>query len=280
MIQAVIDEANRIYHLWCQHNPSFISRGRVHFVAHSLGSLMMLDILSKQPTSVQADPSNRHTGSRFAFDTTNLTLCGSPAGVFLLLEQAALLPRRDSHKVLQENFIHLSKVAGEQGTQGCIAVDNVYNIINPYDPVAYHLNATVDASWAAALKTAYLPGSSASWFPLSDMFTSRAAVNISTNEARPRPTPRLPSNVEMETHDFTAEEIAQERAYLLNDNGQVDYLLRYSAGPIGLKYLTMLGAHSSYWVSKDFVRFLVTETLRPPGREGTLPVMRAARKKT
>ena len=35
--------------------------------------------------------------------------------------------------------------------------------------------------------------------------------------------PRLPSTIELETHDFTREELAEKRMTLLNDNGQIDY---------------------------------------------------------
>jgi hypothetical protein len=41
----------------------------------------------------------------------------------------------------------------------------------------------------------------------------------------------------------------------------------------------MLGAHSSYWASRDFVRLVVLETGRVPGRTTTLPGMRAAKRK-
>ena len=97
--------------------------------------------------------------------------------------------------------------------------------------------------------------------------------------AKPSLTNRLPSNVEMETHDFTREEIAERKAYLLNDNGQIDYFLKYGGRPLEIQYLTMLGAHSSYWINRDFVRMLVCEIGRAPGRAGTLEHMRAVKKK-
>lgn len=37
MIAACINEANRIYRLWCANNPGFGENGRVHLIAHSLG---------------------------------------------------------------------------------------------------------------------------------------------------------------------------------------------------------------------------------------------------
>jgi len=91
MIEAVIKEANRIYRLWCRNNPGFDVKGRVHLIAHSLGSAMALDILSNQPTltkpvNLKSNISIQH----FEFDTKNLFLCGSPAGFFLLLNRGTL----------------------------------------------------------------------------------------------------------------------------------------------------------------------------------------------
>jgi hypothetical protein len=41
----------------------------------------------------------------------------------------------------------------------------------------------------------------------------------------------------------------------------------------------MLGAHSSYWTSQDFIRMLVTELGRKPGKHYTIPSMRAVKVK-
>jgi hypothetical protein len=92
MIQAVVKEANRIFRLWCKNNPGFQKHGRVHLIAHSLGSAMAIDILSHQPTKLAyidfATTSVRN--DIFEFDTKNLFLCGSPVGFFLLLNKGTL----------------------------------------------------------------------------------------------------------------------------------------------------------------------------------------------
>lgn len=100
MIQALVAEANRVYRLWCRNNPGFAQNGRVHLIAHSLGSVMAVDILSRQPnTPPQLDLSKPTPESRyFEFDTTNLFLLGSPAGFFFLLERGSLVPRRGRQK--------------------------------------------------------------------------------------------------------------------------------------------------------------------------------------
>ena len=413
MTAACIKEANRIYRLWCMNNPGFADYGRVHLIAHSLGSVMAVDILSRQPTHVSPDDGNEGDDSaqdhsqpstptrmrtsregverldgnvdgqsirsdRFLFNTNCLFTCGSPVGFFLLLKKASLLPRRDLRKPGIESCIDIGDmntslsasanindvligVGGDVGTYGCLAVDNIYNIVNPYDPIAYHMNAAVDAAYAAALRPAYVPngrlsslGRLAGWFGFggsdgaveglasaksSTTLRSSSSTSIpnvtykrnrstvtfdgDTNDTiarkgqgrpmptissvgfvdtttnfpnsghhrstdlldhssspphRPPPPSHLPSTLELETHDFTREQLAERRALLLNDNGQVDYLLRYGGGALEIQYLTMLGAHSSYWLSREFARMVVVEVGRVPGREGAVPSMRAVKK--
>jgi hypothetical protein len=93
MVKAVVREANRVYRLWCKNNPGFQDHGRVHLIAHSLGSVMAVDILSQQPTHVpHFDFSNTALHNDiFEFDTRHLFLCGSPAGFFLLLNKGMYL---------------------------------------------------------------------------------------------------------------------------------------------------------------------------------------------
>lgn len=97
--------------------------------------------------------------------------------------------------------------------------------------------------------------------------------------SRPAAITKLPSNVELETHDFTREEIAEKRMQLLNDNGQIDYFISGGGGPLNIQYLNMLSAHSSYWILPDFVRFLVVEIARRQDKDGTLLALRAEKKK-
>jgi hypothetical protein len=94
IIKTVIGQANHIYRLWCKNNPGFEMTGRVHLVAHSLGSAMALDILSKQPTKLprELSPSKSDMCERFLFDTKCLFLVGSPAGFFLLLNRSRRTP--------------------------------------------------------------------------------------------------------------------------------------------------------------------------------------------
>ncbi|TKA76973.1 hypothetical protein B0A55_04913 [Friedmanniomyces simplex] len=284
MIAAVIREANRVYQLWCRHNPHFAATGRVHLIGHSLGSVMAIDILSRQPTTIPAhlrNPTPLDLSSNqidhFLFNTTNLFLAGSPAGFFLLLKKAQLRPRLDypSATAAADPSANNVSICGERGEYGCLPVENLYNIINGYDPVSYRMNAAVDRTYAASLKKAWIPTTVGSWFggPASGGMgwfaggSGSTSTSTSTNPANAAPAlPRLPSTVELETHNFSLEEIAEKRMHLLNDNGQVDFFLRYGGGP-----------HSSYWLLRDFVRIIVGEVGRRGGREGTGVGMRAVK---
>jgi hypothetical protein len=242
--------------------------------------------LSQQPTRLDKDikfdpkvPSDR----LFEFDTTNLFCCGSPSGFFLLLNNASLMPRKGRNKPGME-FEDRRPGIADEARYGCLAVDNIYNIVHRNDPISYLMNAAVDAAYAKSLEKAMIPtvnvnlmtrlGRNLNWTAY-NMGDPYAAVKSAT---RPGIT-NLPSQVELEVHDFSMEEIAEKRMQLLNENGQIDYFLSAGAGPLEFQYLNMLSAHSSYWLLQDFTRFLVVEIGREPGRQHTLPALRAVKKR-
>ncbi|PCD29055.1 hypothetical protein AU210_011597 [Fusarium oxysporum f. sp. radicis-cucumerinum] len=286
MIQALVSEANRVYRLWCRNNPGFAENGRVHMIGHSLGSAMALEILSNQPTTVpRLDWSRKEPEVRFfEFDTKNLFLAGSPAGFFLLLERGVLMPRHGRMKPgADSNDIVSKDVVAEAGTFGCLAVDNIYNILAKEDPIAYLLNGAVDPVYAASLKKAYVPSISGSlWKSVGAAMRGvvpgmAPAPNPLVPEPERPSTIRLPSQLELEVHDFTREEIAERKVFLLNDNGQIDWYLRSGGGPLEIQYLNMLSAHSSYWTNHDFIRMLCIEIGRKPGRAHSIPALRATK---
>jgi hypothetical protein len=287
MIDAVISEANRVYRLWCKNNLEFSKKGRVHLLAHSLGSVMAMEVLSSQPTLVpQIDlQEKRPNRKHLEFNTTNLFCLGSPAGLFCLLEKRKLMPRRGQNKPGAEIGDSTDRsIVGEQGTFGCLAVENIYNIMNINDPIACRLNPCADPHYAASLKTAHVPSATVGFFEsLSNAMRvvtpgSTAPTRLAVGQiSKPTIAPRKPSQLEMETHDWTEEERQEKKFYLLNDNGQIDYCLGSGGGPLEYQYLNMLGAHSAYWASIDVVRMLATEIGRAPGKANCLPNMKAVK---
>ncbi|KIW21350.1 hypothetical protein PV08_01930 [Exophiala spinifera] len=286
MTSAVVREANRVYRLWCRNNPGFEEYGRVHLIAHSLGSVMAMEILSKQPTKLGKDikfDTKRPSEKFFEFDTTNLFCCGSPSGFFLLLNNASLIPRKGRNKPGMEGEDRQPGIASE-ARYGCLAVDNIYNICHRNDPISYLQNASVDQLYAASLQPASIPSASVGFMTRigkSLRWGSTSASDAYTAVVPPtRPElQHIPSTVELETHNFTREEVAEKRMFLLNDNGQIDWFLNSGGGPLEIQYLNMLSAHSSYWILQDFVRFLVVEIGREAGKHHTLPALRAVKKR-
>jgi hypothetical protein len=282
MLEALTAEPNRVYRLWCQNNPDFQKEGRVHIIAHSLGSAMAVDVLSRQPTYVP--PLDLHKSKiqreHFEFNTTNLILIGSPAAFFMLLERGRLQPRKGRSKPGVDYINDSDDFFGEAGSHGCLAVENLYNVMQPNDPVAYALNKTVDVTYASKLEKAIVPSSNTGWMgSIGIAVRSMAPGASSASElADKTPTGSLPFQLEKPAQNLTREEIAERKFYLLNDNGQIDFLLTAGGGPLELQYLDMLSAHTSYWDNPDFIRMVVTEIGRKPGRAGTLPNMRAVKK--
>ncbi|KAI1007282.1 hypothetical protein K3495_g936 [Podosphaera aphanis] len=286
MIQAVVQEANRVYRLWCKNNPDFEEKGRVHLIAHSLGSVMVMEILSKQPTIIPKLNllSSEINTMNFDFKTTNCFFVGSPAGFFLLLEQKNIHPRRGLVKPDAEGFDD-EGITGNAGDFGCMVVDNLYNVMHYNDPIAYRLNSTVDRKYAESLREAQLPSATTGIFESLGKAIRSFAPGITPaqemipvgQDCKVSSMAHLPSSLEMEVHDFTREESAEKKFNLLNDNGQIDWYMNSGRGPLEIQYLNMLGAHSSYWTNPDFVRIVVVECGREPGKNSTLPSMRAAK---
>lgn len=223
---------------------------------------------------------------------------------------ATLIPRKGREKAGFDDEIIGEGVAGDVGTYGCLAVDNIYNIMHYNDrkttpplplpchsplnvptdinvpAIAYRLNAAVDTDYAASLLPATVPSfdktllqSLTTLFRPSTTPSSKPRPNPNHNAPSTRPTPAtLPSTIELETHDFSRESLAETRMFLLNDNGQIDFYLQSGGGPLEIQYLNMLGAHSSYWTLRDFVRLVVLEVGRVEGREGCLQGMRAVKR--
>lgn len=298
MIEAVVKEANRIYALWVRNNDYFEKNGgRVHIVCHSLGSAISFDVLSKQPNNVKAAPSffdsiSRKLGGEaalkaheqanfFNFNTSNLICVGSPAAFFLLLKQKHLVPRRNMKP--WEPTSRDEKLTAKIGIYGSLAASNIYNVFYATDPIAYRMNATVDAQLGKGVRPVQIPSNAAPFFSsLKLPFTTPAAptapaaTDQEKHDEGERPELRqLPSQVELEDHDFSREHVAESRLRLLNDNGTLDYVLP-STGYMEQQYLSMIYSHAGYWESREFARLVVIECGRQPGE--TILGMRGVKK--
>ncbi|MCO5571626.1 hypothetical protein L7F22_025372 [Adiantum nelumboides] len=134
MIKALVSEANRVYRLWCRNNQGFSEHLR------------------------RAEPETHI----FEFDTTNLFLVGSRQVSSYCWNEDVTAPTRTGKAGANAADIADRSVATDSGRFGCLAVDNIYNVLAKEDPIAYLLNGAIDPNYAAALQIAYVPTTSAS----------------------------------------------------------------------------------------------------------------------
>ncbi|SCV03475.1 LAME_0H10726g1_1 [Lachancea meyersii CBS 8951] len=127
IMQEVAGQLNHLHSLYRARNPNF--DGKVHILGHSLGSLLIFDILSNQ---------DRYP---LDFEVENFFSVGSPTGVFKLIQKTKL----GHHK-------SLSTATKDERPQ----CRNLFNIFHVCDPVAFRLEPLVDKSFAK-LQPAYVP---------------------------------------------------------------------------------------------------------------------------
>lgn len=168
MIAAVMEQANKVYQLFCRRNPYYTGR-KVSILAHSLGAALTVDILSRQPSPWTSDvEANKIMGDtqgylsslhHFCFDTSKVFLVGSPVAFFFHLHRAQLIAReglsQSSTLDLKNSpdWRKLNRVATDEvGRYGCLAAETIYNIYISTDPVAYCMNACVDSQHSKQIK--------------------------------------------------------------------------------------------------------------------------------
>lgn len=118
IITQVITEANDIVARFKRENPYF--NGKISFIGHSLGSAITFDILSEHSAQLN-------------FEVEDYFAMGAPLGVFNLLK----------HK-------NIGSIGSGDRTNEKIGVPNcknLYNIFNPYDPIAYRIEPLIQPSF-------------------------------------------------------------------------------------------------------------------------------------
>ena len=141
----------------CKHHPDFAkSGGRVTIIGHSLGSVIMFDILS-------------HHTSSLLFDPQCLICMGSPLGMFLPLQQELLTFRKRFRPFAPPQPAPAAAVAATaaNATSSLASSPDVHareripiiNVFHPNDPVASRLEPLLDPS-AALIPPAHCTQSS------------------------------------------------------------------------------------------------------------------------
>jgi hypothetical protein len=171
----VLDECNRIYHLFTDRNPNF--KGKISFIGHSLGSAIMFDILCRQDQ--QLHPSKRHRKDaqrlKLDFEVEDFYALGSPIGLFQMLTGRTIVaretvdtrnrafstsmddpmldmaadPNRPTRKPMERTTTHDATTSSPKCAQ-------IFNIFHPTDPISYRIEPLISPAMAT-LKPQPLP---------------------------------------------------------------------------------------------------------------------------
>nr|XP_027194034.1 SEC23-interacting protein-like [Dermatophagoides pteronyssinus] len=133
LLNYVCNELNRLFGIFLQRNPYF--GGRIGLAGHSLGSLILFDLLSYQTATLnttsanneqqQQQQSNNNQIEQLHFRPECLFALGSPLSAFITIRGLDLAPD-----------FRLPTCPG------------FFNIFHPYDPIAYRLEPLINREFA------------------------------------------------------------------------------------------------------------------------------------
>ncbi|KAK5115787.1 hypothetical protein LTR62_000876 [Meristemomyces frigidus] len=168
----VLEECNRIYHLFVERNPNF--SGKVSLVGHSLGSAIMFDILCSQghapshppPRSGRTHPEHL----RLDFEVADFYALGSPIGLFQMLKGKTIAARQPAARTMNTSMDdpmldgpprNAGTAMGDTGPSSDISKSSpkcsqIFNIFHPTDPISYRIEPLISPAMAA-LKPQPLP---------------------------------------------------------------------------------------------------------------------------
>lgn len=167
----VLEECNRIYHLFMARNPTF--DGKVSMIGHSLGSAIMFDILCEQERKQVRPRKDKHP-MKLDFSVEDFYALGSPIGLFQMLHGRAIVGREQETRPRnisgatddpmldpaplgssKRNTPNLDDLVGEMPVSSPKCAQ-VFNIFHPTDPISYRMEPLI-SSMMSTLKPQPLP---------------------------------------------------------------------------------------------------------------------------
>lgn len=219
----VRQQLNAAYHLFKEKNPRF--GGEVHLIGHSLGSLILFDILSDQDKY------------KLDFEVKNYFCVGSPIGVFKLIQRSQIGPKS----------AETGKTSLQVQRPQC---HDLYNLFHVCDPIAYRMEPLVDISMAK-YEQAYL----SHWYA-GDSITSRV-LEIGGNLLKDIPGKN--KNKQLQRNRVRLSSDITSTLTGLNHSGRIDYSL--PPGFLEVDIISAAKAHVSYFEEIDIAGFILKEIL-------------------
>lgn len=273
ILEFVTENVNDIYDKYLSNNPNF--KGKISLVGHSLGSSIVLDILSKQPDKIPIK-AEFNPKEHLKFNVENFFSLGSPNGVFKFMKAQNIHPRslKGEEHLKKHNVVYPK-------------VKNFYNIFYATDLVAYRIEPLIHTSMSkikpkkveltfeeGLIKTKIKDISKVS----SDILTSTVVKKIVDNttnwqiinnsKSDSNSNSSSGSNTDSKTGLFVGEESAidtskhvKELMFGLNKNGRVDYVL--PQGMFEIDIINAVGSHVQYFDDPDVANFILGELWKP-----------------
>lgn len=168
----VLQECNRIYHLFIDRNPAF--KGKVSMIGHSLGSAIMFDILCSQEQHKQGMSKKDHP-LKLDFEVSDFYALGSPIGLFQMLKGRTIGARPSTSQrgrtaaSTEDPFLAGPSTANNRGKGAKLPEEvpsdlsvsspkcaQIFNIFHPTDPISYRIEPFISPAMAS-LKPQLLP---------------------------------------------------------------------------------------------------------------------------
>ncbi|CAG9855431.1 unnamed protein product [Phyllotreta striolata] len=293
IISTVGSELNRIYDLFKMRNPEF--SGGVSLGGHSLGSLILFDLLCHQDSKVETDseesddltsekpaPQDRKMSKRISymmgaigtgqpqihytrlnFEPKNFFALGSPIGMFIIVRGL---------DTLGDNF----------SLPTCPAF---YNIFHPHDPIAYRIESLINPE-LGQLNPVLIPHHKGRKRMHLELKETMARVGADLKQKvfdsmkntwnsvyqlamfhKQTPPPNLEEEVasayneqiEVKDEPEQVEDTAGINLGTLNGGRRIDYVLQEAPFEVLTEYFFALKSHVCYWESEDTILMILKE---------------------
>ncbi|XP_063372059.1 uncharacterized protein LOC134660243 [Cydia amplana] len=275
ILDTVCGELNRIYTLFMSRNPDF--KGRVSLGGHSLGSVILYDLLCNQPiprNPVKPRSEKTYISGTAANNPTMQypTLCFEPLALYALGSPIAIF----------ECIRGVDMLGSEFYLPTC---RNFFNIFHPYDPIAYRLEPLVNPA-LQDVKPSLIPhhkGRKRMHLELKDTMARVGAdlkqklmESIKSTWSSMWPSAAPPDHQlekvveeEMEKEQLEEESSKDEPAQAdvtpgemlgrLNNGRRVDYVLQEAPFEMINEYIFAMSSHVCYWESEDVMLLILRE---------------------
>ncbi|CCF57573.1 hypothetical protein KAFR_0C05820 [Kazachstania africana CBS 2517] len=230
ILEEVKDQLNKVYALYKERNPDFENL-QIHLLGHSLGSLILFDILSE---------TSRY---KLDFNVSNFFCIGSPIGILKLVQRTKISPPKNNFSKLSLNGIKTNMPVCK----------NLYNIYHICDPVAYRVEPLIN-NLMSQYEQDYLPRSST----FDELTLKVMKIGGSIWDGLP-----MDSSKENVTSSVPKEiKLDKSLTSLLtkfNHSGRIDYAIKPNILDVDL--ISAIKSHVSYFEDIDIAGFLLREIL-------------------